>query len=234
MAKSEMKSEYQHTVESAIAAVGAAISDISRVKILCALMDGRAWTATELGIVADISASTASSHLSKLLSSRLISVIPQGKYRYFRLANDEIANVIEKLMSFSTDHISQAKITTPKNLRKARTCYNHLAGEVAVDIYHSLCQQKWITEDGRAITALGLERFKNMGIEFQAKHSRNICCPCLDWSERRFHLGGQIGAAFLNYAEAQAWLTRHQGYREVTISEKGYKALAQYFNIKKR
>ncbi|MBG2914516.1 MULTISPECIES: ArsR/SmtB family transcription factor [Proteus] len=234
MAKSEIKSEYQHTLESAITAVGAAISDISRVKILCALMDGRAWTATELGIVADISASTASSHLSKLLSSGLISVISQGKYRYFRLANDEIANVIENLMSFSTDHISQAKITTPKNLRKARTCYNHLAGEVAVDIYHSLCQQKWITQDGHAITTLGLERFKNMGIEFQAKHSRNICCPCLDWSERRFHLGGQIGTAFLNYAEAQTWLTRHQGYREVTISEKGYKALAQHFNIEKR
>lgn len=233
MAKSEIKSEYQHTVESAIAAVGAAISDISRVKILCALMDGRAWTATELGVVADISASTASSHLSKLLNSGLISVISQGKYRYFRLANDEIAKVIEKLMSFSTDHISQAKITTPKNLRKARTCYNHLAGEVAVNIYDSLCQQKWITEDGRAITTLGIERFKNMGIEFQAKHSHNICCPCLDWSERRFHLGGKMGTAFLHYAEAQAWLTRHQGYREVTISEKGYKALMFYFNIKK-
>ncbi|MBG6030009.1 winged helix-turn-helix transcriptional regulator [Proteus hauseri] len=231
MAKLAIKSEHQHTVESAIAAVGAAISDISRVKILCALMDGRAWTATELGVVADISASTASSHLSKLLTSGLISVISQGKYRYFRLANDEIAKVIENLMNFSTDHVSQAKITTPQNLRKARTCYNHLAGVVAVDIYHSLCQQKWITEDGRAITTQGLEQFKNMGIEFQATHSRHICCPCLDWSERRFHLGGQMGAAFLDHAETQGWLTRHQGYREVTISEKGYKIFAQYFNV---
>lgn len=231
MAKLAIKSEHQHTVESAIAAVGAAISDISRVKILCALMDGRAWTATELGVVADISASTASSHLSKLLTSGLISVISQGKYRYFRLANDEIAKVIENLMNFSTDHVSQAKITTPQNLRKARTCYNHLAGAVAVDIYHSLCQQKWITEDGRAITTRGLEQFKNMGIEFQATHSRHICCPCLDWSERRFHLGGQMGAVFLDHAETQGWLTRHQGYREVTISEKGYKIFAQYFNV---
>lgn len=231
MAKLAIKSEHQHTVESAIAAVGAAISDISRVKILCALMDGRAWTATELGVVADISASTASSHLSKLLTSGLISVISQGKYRYFRLANDEIAKVIENLMNFSTDHVSQAKITTPQNLRKARTCYNHLAGAVAVDIYHSLCQQKWITEDGRAITTRGLEQFKNMGIEFQATHSRHICCPCLDWSERRFHLGGQMGATFLDHAETQGWLTRHQGYREVTISEKGYKIFAQYFNV---
>ncbi|MBG3131179.1 winged helix-turn-helix transcriptional regulator [Proteus mirabilis] len=233
MTKSEIKTEYQHSVESAIAAVGAAISDISRVKILCALMDGRAWTATELSIVADISASTTSSHLSKLLNSNLISVIAQGKYRYFRLANDDIAKIIENLMSFSTENISQAKITTPKNLRKARTCYNHLAGEVAVDIYHSLCQQKWITEDGRAITTLGLERFKNMGVDFQAKGSRNICCPCLDWSERRFHLGGQIGTVFLNHAEVQGWLIRHQGYREVSISEKGYKIFAQHFNVKR-
>ncbi|HCN42290.1 MULTISPECIES: ArsR/SmtB family transcription factor [Proteus] len=234
MTKSEIKSEYQHSVESAIATVGAAISDISRVKILCALMDGRAWTATELGIAADISASTTSSHLSKLLSRGLISVISQGKYRYFRLANDEIAKIIENLMYFSPNHISQAKITTPKNLRKARTCYNHLAGEIAVDIYDSLCRQKWITEDGHAITALGVEQFKNIGIELHTKHARNICCPCLDWSERRFHLGGQIGATFLNYAEAQAWLIRHQGYREVTISKKGYKALTQYFNVKRK
>lgn len=102
------KTEYEHTLESAIAAVGAAIADISRVKILCALMDGRAWTATELSIAADISASTTSSHLSKLLSSGLISVISRGKYRYFRLASDDIAKVIENLMSFSTVHVSQA------------------------------------------------------------------------------------------------------------------------------
>lgn len=72
-----------------------------------------------------------------------------------------------------------------------------------------------------------------MGVNFQAKGSRNICCPCLDWSERRFHLGGQIGAVFLNHAEIQGWLIRHQGYREVTISEKGYKIFAQYFNVKR-
>ncbi len=203
------KTEYEHTLESAIAAVGAAIADISRVKILCALMDGRAWTATELSIVADISASTTSSHLSKLLSSDLISVISRGKYRYFRLASDDIAKVIENLMSFSTVHVSQAKITTPEHLRKARTCYNHLAGEIAVKIYQVLCQEEWITKDGTEITEFGDKHFKLMGLNFQAKHSRNICCPCLDWSERRFHLGGQIGSALLNHAQTQGWIKRH-------------------------
>lgn len=232
MTKLETQRQSHITLESAIAKVGTALSDVSRVKILCALMDGRAWTATELGIVADISASTASSHLSKLLNSELITVISQGKYRYFRLANEEIAGVIESIMGLSANNVSPKKITTPLNLRKSRTCYNHLAGEVAVNIYDSLCQQKWLTEEGLAITVLGLERFKNMGLDFQTNGSRNICCPCLDWSERRFHLGGQIGAAFLKHSEAQGWLTRHLGYREVTINKKGYEAFNHYFNIK--
>ncbi|AZG98573.1 antibiotic biosynthesis monooxygenase family protein [Proteus mirabilis] len=128
-------------------------------------------------------------------------------------------------------HVSQAKITTPEHLRKARTCYNHLAGEIAVKIYQVLCQEEWITKDGTEITEFGDKRFKLMGLNFQAKHSRNICCPCLDWSERRFHLGGQIGSALLNHAQTQGWIKRHQGYREVTINEKGNKAFAQYFNI---
>ncbi len=112
-----------------------------------------------------------------------------------------------------------------------RTCYNHLAGEIAVKIYQVLCQEEWITKDGTEITEFGDKRFKLMGLNFQAKHSRNICCPCLDWSERRFHLGGQIGSALLNHAQTQGWIKRHQGYREVTINEKGNKAFAQYFNI---
>ncbi|MCU6405995.1 ArsR family transcriptional regulator, partial [Enterobacter quasiroggenkampii] len=116
------KTEYEHTLESAIAAVGAAIADISRVKILCALLDGRAWTATELSIAADISASTTSSHLSKLLSSSLITVITRSKCHYFRLASDYITKVIENWMSFSTIHVTQAKSTTPEHLRRIRTC----------------------------------------------------------------------------------------------------------------
>ncbi|HEQ1857041.1 TPA: winged helix-turn-helix transcriptional regulator [Providencia alcalifaciens] len=219
------------TLESSIAAIGAAISDSSRVKILCALMDGRAWTATELGVVAEISASTASSHLTKLLDNQLITVISQGKYRYFRIASESVANMIESIMGLSASNTPQAKITTPPNLRKSRTCYNHLAGEVAVHIYDALSQEKWITENGAEITLLGIEGFRKMGLDFNFKNSTKVCCPCLDWSERRFHLGGQVGAAFLVHAEKQGWLFRHAGYREVTISEKGHRAFAKYFGI---
>lgn len=95
----------------------------------------------------------------------------------------------------------------------------------------NLTQPYLATNDGTEITEFGDKHFKLMGLNFQAKHSRNICCPCLDWSERRFHLGGQIGSALLNHAQTQGWIKRHQGYREVTINEKGNKAFAQYFNI---
>lgn len=226
-----IKMKDKPTLESSIAAIGAAISDSSRVKILCALMDGRAWTATELGVVAEISASTTSSHLTKLLDNQLITVISQGKYRYFQIANEGVANIIESIMGLSASNVSQAKITTPPNLRKSRTCYNHLAGEVAVHIFDALNQKEWITENGSEITLLGIESFRTMGLTFNLKNSTKVCCPCLDWSERRFHLGGQVGAAFLAHAEKQEWLFRHAGYREITISEKGHRAFAKYFGI---
>ncbi|WP_272520941.1 ArsR/SmtB family transcription factor [Providencia sp. PROV202] len=226
-----LKVKGKPTLESSIAAIGAAISDSSRVKILCALMDGRAWTATELGVVAEISASTASSHLTKLLDNKLITVIAQGKYRYFQIANEGVANIIESIMGLSASNVSQAKITTPLNLRKSRTCYNHLAGEVAVRIFDSLNQKEWITENGSEITLLGIESFRTMGLNLNFKNSTKVCCPCLDWSERRFHLGGQVGAAFLVHAEKQEWLFRHAGYREITISKKGHRAFAKYFEI---
>ncbi|QAV24582.1 ArsR/SmtB family transcription factor [Proteus hauseri] len=231
MTKLNLEITHESTLESEIATIGAAISDGSRVKILCALMDGRAWTATELSVAAEVSASTTSSHLTKLVNSQLITVISQGKYRYFRLANERVASVIESIMGLSVSNISKAKITTPLNIRKSRTCYNHLAGEIAVSIYDSLCQKKWITENGLEITTLGLEEFKKMGINFEFNNSRKICCPCLDWSERRFHLGGQVGVLFFMHAEKQSWLIRHPGHREITISAKGHKIFAKYFDI---
>lgn len=219
------------TFESAIAAVGAAMSDASRVKILCALMDGRAWTATELSIAAEISASTTSSHLSKLVASQLITVIAQGKHRYFRLAGKEVAELIEAMMGITSNSFTSAKVSTPLHLRKARTCYDHLAGEVAVKIYDFLFQEQWITADGGMITPVGVEHFRLMGIDAQPKSSRKVCCACLDWSERRSHLGGYIGAALLTHYESKGWLTKHVGYREVTINPKCYHAFKTYFHL---
>ncbi|HAI4021295.1 TPA: hypothetical protein ACUPTZ_004986, partial [Escherichia coli] len=98
-------------------------------------------------------------------------------------------------------------------------------------IYDSLCQQQWITENGSMITLSGIQYFHEMGIDVPSKHSRKICCACLDWSERRFHLGGYVGAALFSLYESKGWLTRHLGYREVTITEKGYAAFKTHFHI---
>lgn len=137
----------------------------------------------------------------------------------------------ESMMGISLNHGVHAKVSTPVHLRKARTCYDHLAGEVAVKIYDSLCQQQWITENGSMITLSGIQYFHEMGIDVPSKHSRKICCACLDWSERRFHLGGYVGAALFSLYESKGWLTRHLGYREVTITEKGYAAFKTHFHI---
>ncbi|EHF0575684.1 ArsR family transcriptional regulator [Shigella flexneri] len=134
-------------------------------------------------------------------------------------------------LGISLNHGVHAKVSTPVHLRKARTCYDHLAGEVAVKIYDSLCQQQWITENGSMITLSGIQYFHEMGIDVPSKHSRKICCACLDWSERRFHLGGYVGAALFSLYESKGWLTRHLGYREVTITEKGYAAFKTHFHI---
>lgn len=122
-------------LELSMAALAAAISDPSRIKMLCALMDGRAWTATELSVVADVAASTASAHFSRLVSEGLITCIPQGRHRYYRLAGTDIAGLLENIMGVSWRPVSSAKISTPSSLRVARTCYDHLAGEIAVHVY---------------------------------------------------------------------------------------------------
>jgi len=218
-------------LELSMAAVAAALSDNSRVKMLCALMDGRAWSATELSAVAEISASTTSAHLARLLSEQLISCLSQGRHRYYQLAGQEVAALLEMMMGISWQRIPPPQTRAPKQLQMARTCYDHLAGEVAVKIYDFMTAEGWFTAQGNAISPKGQQQFAQLGIVLNSKTRRKICCPCLDWSERRSHLGGEAGAAFFAYCEQQGWLTRVAGYREVNITPKGKLALARYFNV---
>ncbi|ATA22827.1 transcriptional regulator [Brenneria goodwinii] len=216
-------------LEYAMAALAAAMSDPSRIKMLCALMDGRAWTATELSAVADIAASTTSAHLSRLVSEGLITCLSQGRHRYYRLAGTDIAGLIENIMGVSWRSASSAKISTPSSLRVARTCYDHLAGEIAVHIYDFMVAEGWVTSDGVSLTLSGQKQFRELGIILNLKTRRKTCCACLDWSERRFHLGGEAGAAFFTYCEQKEWLTRIPGFREVTITSNGKLALKKLF-----
>lgn len=218
-------------LETAMAAVAAAMADASRVKMLCALMDGRAWTATELGTVADIASSTASGHLTRLVNGNLITCLSQGRHRYYRLAGHDIAELIERIMGVSWRHVTPPAPRTPLRLRAARTCYDHLAGEVAVKLYDYLLHEEWLMADGSALTDKGRAQFARLGITLPADSRRKACCACLDWSERRFHLGGQAGAALFTFCEQNGWLTRMPGFREVTFTPSGKLAFKRLFGV---
>jgi len=219
------------TLEYAMADVATAMADPSRLSMLCALMDGRAWTATELSAAASIAPSTASAHLRKLLDGNLISCLSQDRHRYYRLAGSEIASLLETLMGVSMRLSPPYKCTTPVNLRKARTCYDHLAGEVAVSLYAFMEQERWLNLAGNGLTAEGLLRFKELGAVMNLPAKRKIACSCLDWSERRPHLGGSAGAALLSAFERNGWLIRIQGYREVKFTDEGKRALSRFFKL---
>ncbi len=218
-------------LEKSLSAVASAIADPSRVSMLCALMDGRAWTATELSSAANIAASTASAHLGKLLQSDLIACISQGRYRYYRLAGSHIAQLLEMLMGVSMRSSQPPATRTPAHLRVARTCYDHLAGKVAVQVYDFMRDEGWIEPDGSQLTATGKLRLQNMGVIITPHTRRKSRCACLDWSERRFHIGGHSGAALLSFFTQKGWLTRTPGYREVIITEAGKKAFSHLFRV---
>ncbi|AJQ93392.1 putative transcriptional regulator [Gynuella sunshinyii YC6258] len=214
-----------------MAALAAAMSDTSRMKILCALMDGRAWTATELSAMAEIAASTASAHLSRLLKANLVTCLSQGRHRYFRLYSHHIAALLEQMMGITSYSIKPPNLKVPAELLKARTCYDHLAGEIAVSLYTALVQHRWITADGNHLTKHGTEKLLQLGISLDKKTKRKECYACLDWSERKFHLGGHTGALLFQFFENEGWINRTPGYREVIVTLKGRKALKKYFHV---
>ncbi|GLO62437.1 transcriptional regulator [Vibrio sp. MACH09] len=222
-----------YSQEADMAALAAAMSDTSRMKILCALMDGRAWTATELSAVAGIAASTASSHLSRLVKANLLICLSQGRHRYFRLSNNNIASLLEGMMGVTFQANNPARSKVPQELLTARTCYDHLAGDIAVKLYDSLVLNGWLENDGSDLTLQGKAKFLKLGIRLDVKTKRKKCCPCLDWSERKYHLGGFLGSSLLEFLETYNWIERVPGYREVMITPKGYQELSHHFQIGK-
>lgn len=218
-------------LEKTMVNIAAAMADPSRVSMLCALMDGRAWTATELSTVAGVAPSTASAHLNKLLNGQLILCLAQGRHRYYRLAGREIASLLETLMGVSMKTVPRTKPTTPVHLRKARTCYDHLAGEVAVSLYDFMVEEGWFTSDNASLSVIGSARLAGLGAVISARSSRKPVCACLDWSERRPHLGGEAGAALLKAFTQHGWIERVPGYREVRFTDAGKRALRKHFRV---
>lgn len=228
-----------------IASLASAIGEPARAAMLNALMDGRALTAHELAVVASITPQTASSHLGRLTDAGLITVERQGRHRYHRLAGAEVARVLEALMLHVSNQPAERAVvrTGPRNeaLRKARSCYDHLAGRLGVVITDQLIGSGYIVieADGGIITDTGAEFFARTGILPAAgmvpkRLTRPLCRPCLDWSERRPHLAGALGAAIRTHGFTEGWLRRIDGTRAVAVTPKGTMALANVFGIRWR
>lgn len=221
-----------------LAALAALLGDPARARMLTALMDGRALTATELALEAGVAPSTASSHLARLSAARLLATERQGRHRYFRLSGRDVAEVIEGLMSLAA-RTGQARLRTgPADpaLRSARVCYDHLAGDRGVRLLLSLVERGLLSSarGALALTAEG-ERFcQRFGIDLAALGAsrRPLCRPCLDWSERRSHLGGGLGAALLGQLFARGWAKRETGSRAVIFSSRGASAFARLFPLR--
>ena len=200
-----------------ISRVAALIGDPARANILVAMMDGRALTVTELAQAAGVTIQTASGHLAKLSEARLTLSEKQGRHRYVRLSGPDIAQLLEGLMGVAQRTGATPVRTGPNDvaLRTARMCYDHLAGERGVELFDTLIGLQLIEGGGTPrITASGREFFTDFGVDMTGLEAnrRPICRLCLDWSERRHHLGGALGAAVLNQFLKRHWAFRRDGH----------------------
>jgi len=221
-----------------LARVASLIGDRARADMLSALMSGKALTATELAMVAGITQQTASTHLAKLLDRGLLLLEKQGRHRYFRLADGEVAQMLESLMEVS-QRISHVRLQTGPSdsaLRKARVCYDHLAGEWGVRLFEGLRKQRMLTVvgEGAELTRGGEQVCDDLAIDTQklAALRRPLCRLCLDWSERRHHLAGSLGAALLETFFTRGWARRRRDSRIVVFSAAGLHALGKYFGVR--
>ncbi|MEZ5747413.1 MAG: winged helix-turn-helix domain-containing protein [Paracoccaceae bacterium] len=218
-----------------IARIAALIGDPARANMLTALMSGKALTASELAAEAGVTLQTASSHLSKLDEGGLLRPRKQGRHKYFSLTTDDVAHVLEALMGLAAGTGHLRKRTGPKDaaLRQARVCYNHLAGDMGTQMFDSLTARGHIVFNGQNLTLTECgEAFAasfDIDLDVLRKARAPLCRECLDWSERRSHLAGSLGRAFLSRFEELSWARRDQKSRVVTFSPTGAEAFNQLF-----
>ena len=223
--------------EPNIVGIAALIGDHARAEMLTALMGGQALTATELTAVAGVTKQTVSTHLAKLLDARLLTVESQGRHRYFRLADRDVAHLLECLMGVAYRSGAVRVRTSPREpaLRKARVCYDHLAGELGVLVFDSLEQRRLLRSgsEGPELTMQGKKFCLEIGIDVAAlaRQRRPLCRSCLDWSMRRHHLAGAVGAALLSRCLNLGWASRAKGSRVVRFSPAGERALRERFSL---
>jgi DNA-binding transcriptional ArsR family regulator len=214
--------------------IAATVGDARRVQMLALLMEGRALTAKELALGAGIEPATASAHLKRLLADGLLESTAQGRHKYFRLASEQVAELVEMLMRVAPRQPAarRAAPRADEPLRRARFCYDHLAGGLGTGLFALMLRRRWLEPDAadpRQLqpTPAGERALARWGVDVPAARARRrqLACRCLDWSERRDHLGGALGAALADAAQAQRWIERHKHSRAVQVTQAGADAL---------
>jgi DNA-binding transcriptional ArsR family regulator len=224
--------------DEAASAIAAAIGEPARARMLYCLADGRARTSTELAMVAEVTPSTASVHLQRLKAQRLVKLFAQGKHRYYSLEGANVAAALEALSVLAGGAREAFVPNTPNRLRAARTCYDHIAGTLGVSLHDRFTALGWLSggADGGNdydLTADGAKALAALGINIEAIRTlrRRFAYACVDWSERRPHIGGAVGAALLNVVLKRKWVTQDLDSRALTITRVGHREMLARFGL---
>jgi DNA-binding transcriptional ArsR family regulator len=227
----------EDSADVAVSKIAAAIGEPARARILYRLVDGHARTSTELSIVAEVSPSTTSVHLDRLKAAHLISVVVRGKHRFYSLTGPEVARALERLSVLAGHPRVKFVPNTPTRLRMARTCYDHMAGTVAVLLHDRLVAMRWIAiqsdDEEYDFTAEGEKSLESLGIDVGEIRGlrRRLAYRCLDWSERRPHLGGALGAALLKLAVRKKWVIQDYDSRALDVTGLGRREMSRRFGL---
>src|ERR1700726_5009905 len=216
--------------------VAALVGDTARATILAALMGGQALTGSELAFLARISRSTTSEHLAKLVAARLIAVTKKRRYCYYRIASPLVATMLESMQAVAAIEVPprhRPRSANDEALRFARSCYDHLAGQVGVAVTDALVAMEHIvlTDEGGEVTSSGGHFLSAFGADLRPRTRRIFCQPCLDWSERRYHLKGLVGARILDRLLELEWLKCVSGSRALQLTSSGRAGLSEIFQI---
>jgi DNA-binding transcriptional ArsR family regulator len=230
--------------DAAVSKIAAAIGEPARARMLYCLDDGRARTSTELAMLAEITPSTASVHLHRLEAQRLVKVFAQGKHRYYSLASANVAAALEALSVLAGGTRDVFLPNTPNRLRAARTCYDHIAGTLGVALHDRIKAMGWlaagshdsakpVADNAYSLTRSGTKAFEELGIAVEETRSlrRRFAYACLDWSERRPHIGGAVGAALLSVALKRKWVIQELDSRALAITRAGRREMRTRFGL---
>jgi len=228
----------ENHADHSVSKIAAAIGEPARARMLYCLVDGRARTSTELAMVAGVTPSTASVHLHRLKTQRLVKVLAQGKHRYYSLEGNNVAAALEALSVLAGTHRNTFVPSTPNRLRAARTCYDHIAGTLGVALHDRFKSLGWLSATSNKETAYdlspsGTKALESLGLDLAATRTqrRRFAYPCLDWSERRPHLGGALAAALLHLTLKHKWLLQDPDTRALTITKQGHRELHTHFAV---